>query len=367
MMSLGGSADPTPFSLAQVRALIAAAWRELTWGLHAVSREMRAWRRLAETIPDASIRDDALHSLDHKRGHADGAALFTILLRRRDGRLLALLVAYETMLDFLDNVSERHPTPSNGRQLHRALGDALDPARPLRDYYRYHSCRDDGGYLATLVNTCRSCCRTLPSFGSVQALVTQETRRALVLGINHDTDTVRRDRMLRAWAAREYPHETELTWFELSGAASASLVVHALLALAAKSGVTDAEVEEVYAAHWPWIALATTMLDSYVDQIDDSLNGSHSYIAHYPDSATAVGRLRQSIDRSFRAARQLQDGHRHTVIVGCMIALYLSKDSAQAPPLRATTGALASEAGPLVRLLLPILRVWRCTYSQTAA
>ncbi len=366
-MSLEGFVDPTPLSLAQLRALIAAAWRELTWGLRAVSRETRAWRALAEAIPDAAIRDDALRSLDHKRGHADGAALFTTLLRHRDGGLLTLLVAYETMLDFLDNVSERHPTPPNGRQLHRALGDALDPGRPLRDYYRYHLHRDDGGYLATLVTRCRSHCRALPSFERVRPLVRQETRRALVLGLNHDTNAARRDRTLRAWAAREYPREHELTWFELSGAASASLIVHALLTLAANPGVTDAEIQSVCAAHWPWIALATTMLDSYVDQADDALNESHSYIAHYPDFETAAARLRQSIDRSLRATRQLPNGHRHTVIVGCMIALYLSKDSAHAPALRPTTTALVRECGSLVRLLLPILRIWRRAYAQTSA
>jgi len=322
---------------------------------------------MAASIPDRALREDALHSLDHKRGHADGAALFTILPRRRDRELLALLVAYEVMVDFLDNVNERHPIPANGVQLHHALADALDPDAPLRDYYRHHPWCEDGGYLLALVNTCRERCRALPSFERVRPLIAREARRSLVLGINHDEDPVRRDAALRAWAAKEYPDERELSWFELSGAASATLVVHVLLTLAAEPRVSDADVQSAYAAHWPWIALATTMLDSYVDQADDDADGNHSYIAHYADGEAAAARLRESIGRALKGARGLRDGHRHLVIVGCMIALYLSKDSARAPELRARTDTLVRSSGSLVRLLLPILRAWRAVYDQRRA
>lgn len=366
-MPHAGPVDPTPLTPAQVRALIGAAARELSWGLRAVSRETAAWRVMAEAIPDGPLREDALHALDHKRGHADGAALFTILPRRRDGELLALLVAYETLVDFLDDVSERHPTRANGEQLHRALGDALDPDGPRRDYYRHHPWRDDSGYLAALVDACREQCRRLPSFGLVRSLLAREARRALVLGINHDDDPMRRDATLHTWAAQEFPDEQELSWFELSGAASATLVVHVLLALAAEHDLTEPEVRAAYAAHWPWIALATTMLDSYVDQADDEANGAHSYIGHYPSRDAAVARLHQSIGRAIDEARALHNGHRHVVIVACMVALYLSKDSARAPDLQATTATLIESGGSLVRLLLPVLRAWRFVYAQRTA
>lgn len=366
-MPPAGTVDPTPLSPGQVRALIAGAARELSWGLPAVSREMRAWRAMAESIPDAPIREDALRSLATKRGHADGAALFTILPRRRNRELLALLVAYETIADFLDCVSERCPTPANGFHLHRALADALDPGGRLHDYYRHHPWRDDGGYLLALVNACRTGCGALPSFEHVRSLVTREARRALVLGINHDTDPARRDAALRGWAAREYPDERELHWFELSGAASATLVVHVLLALAAEPDLSTHEIAAAYAAHWPWIALATTMLDSYVDEADDVASGNHAYIAHYADRDTAVARVRESIRNALRAAAELRDGRRHVVIVSCMVALYLSKASARAPEMRTTTASLVDAGGSLVRLLLPILRAWRMIYRQRRA
>ena len=74
------------------------------------------------------------------------------LPRARNRRLLRLLVAYQIIWDFLDSVSERGASAgqANGRQLHLALIDALDPSRPLSDYYLHNPWREDGGYLNAL-------------------------------------------------------------------------------------------------------------------------------------------------------------------------------------------------------------------------
>lgn len=358
------SADSSPLSPAQVGALIAGAFRELTWGMPETARELRLWRAMANAIPDAPLRDDALTALRTKRGHADGAALFTILAPTRNRSLLRAVVAYETILDFLDNVSERHPTYGNGQRLHRALVDALDVEGPSADYYRFHPWSDDGGYLVALVNACRESCRALPSYDAVRAVLLREALRARVLGLNHELDPAKRDEGLRAWAAAEFPDERGLTWFELSGAASASLVVHVLLALAARPDVTDADVADAYAAHWPWIALATTMLDSYADWADDLSAGNHCYVAHYADVETMAQRIRESIVNGIEAALSLPGGHRHGVIVASMVALFLSKESAHVPAMRDRTRAFADSGGSLVRLLLPLLRAWRVAFGQ---
>jgi tetraprenyl-beta-curcumene synthase len=359
-----GTADLIPFDHAQARALAAAVVRELSWGLHAAACELRGWRRRALAIPDARLREDALRSLDGKRGHAHGAALFTILPRRREPRLLRLLVAYGTLVDYLDEVSERHPEQANGAQLHQAPIDALEPARPCADWYRRHPWREDAGYLAALVETCRAGCRELPSFERVRAPLLAAAHRGIVLGLNHDSDPRRRDAALRAWAEPQLRTLPELSWFEASGAASATLVMHVLLTLAVEEQLAEHVVEEVNAVYWPWVSLVTTMLDSYVDQADDAARGEHSYISHYAGLDTAVPRLREAIARALETAGALPDGERHVVIVGCMVALFLSKRSARTPELSEGTRELVAGGGTLVRALLPVLRGWRVAYGQ---
>jgi tetraprenyl-beta-curcumene synthase len=346
---------------------VAAAVRELLWGLRSVSCELGAWRRYAQAIPDAPLREDALSSLARKRTHAEGAALFSILPRRRSPRLLRLLVAYESVLDFLDNVNEREAGGGNGRQLHLALVEALDPQRNVSDYYRHHRWRDDAGYLRALVESCREGCAQLPGYTRVRPTLCRETVRALVLGINHELEPGRRDGELRRWADRECSEHREASWFELTGAASASLTVHALLALAAESVGSDSEINAVLGAYFPWISATSTMLDSYVDQVEDANAGGHSYLAHYSSRAVATQRVGELVERSVSGARHLERGHRHVVIATCMIAMYLSKDSARTPAMYATTRNLVRSGGSLAVLMLPVLRLWRILYALRSA
>lgn len=360
-------ADPTPLTPAQLGALLTSAARELSWGLREVSREARGWRALAELIPDGPIRDDALDSLQRKRGHADGAALFSVLPDSRDGELIRLLVAYETILDFLDNVSERHPSLANGLELHLALVEALEPDSPVSDYYRHHPWDDDHGYLEALVEFCRHRCRALPSYERVRPLLIHTAKRMQVLALNHLSDPARRDASLRQWTDRELSGDGDLHWFELTAAASASLAILALLSLATEADVCDREIVETYDVYWPWVSLVATMLDSYVDQQDDRRAQDHSYVSHYPSAEIAVRRVGESIERSARGVLGLRRGHRHAVIVSCMVAMYLSKDSARAPEMCWATRHLARAGGSLAQILLPVLRVWRILNSQRSA
>lgn len=361
-------ADPAPLTLAQIIVLLRAVARELSWGLVAVSKEVRRWRELANAIPTEEIRDDALSTLATKRGHIDGAALFTILPRRRNHALLRLLVAYEVIWDFLDTVNERGALAGqiNGRQLHTALIDALDPARPISDYYRHHPWKSDGGYLQSLVETCRVATAELPSYSRVLPLLLEEAHRAQVLAINHDLDPDERNRGLRRWAREQQLDPCGLAWFELSGAASASLTVHALFALATEPALTRADLIRAHRAYFPWISAATTMLDSYVDQAEDAANSNHSYVAHYTTPQGAARRTAELTRRSLREARALPHAEHHVLIVASMAAMYLSKDSARTPAMRQTTRELTWAGGPLTRLLRPILRLWRIIYSQQA-
>ena len=331
-----------------------------------MAREEHRWRALARKIPDRPIRQDALSALAGKRCQTDGAALFSILPRARDPNLLRLLVAYQIIWDFLDSVSERGAGAgqANGRQLHLALIDALDPARPISDHYRHNPWRQDGGYLNALVNVCRENCARLPSYGRVRGIVVEEAFRAQVLAINHDPDPSRRDTLLEAWAGREFPQAGEASWFELSGASSAGLTIFALLALASEPACSEREITRTRHAYFPWISALAAMLDSYVDQTEDAANGDHSYIAHYPTPELACKHVCLMVRRCLGDARSLENSEKHILIITSMVAMYLSKDSALTPAMRESTTHILDAGGSLTRALHPILRLWRIAYAQ---
>jgi tetraprenyl-beta-curcumene synthase len=378
----------------QTATLARSTGRELVWGLRGVSREVSRWREQADAIPDPELRADALSALDEKRGSIDGAALFWILPNRRSTELLGVLVAYEVLADYLDCVSERGAGRgiANGRQLHLALVEAVDlgppttpttppipPTPPISDYYRYHSSGEDGGYARALVSRCRSGCEQLPSYEAVKPFLMRAAAQSGVLGLNHEPDPARREQVLREWADDQIPADllpagaADKRWYERSAGSSAWVTVLAMLALAAEprrglgTSVRDDEVARTYNAYMQWIAPAGAMLDSFADVADDRASGDHSYVAHYPSMAVATDRIGELVSQSVREARALPGGARHSVLVSSMIAFFLSKQSARAPELRASTRELRRAGGPLVALLLPVLRLWRSVYGQRSA
>jgi tetraprenyl-beta-curcumene synthase len=355
--------------------LARATGRELVWGLRGVAREVAGWRERAAAIPDPQLREDALAALARKRGSIDGAALFWILPRRRSRDLLGVLVAYEVLADYLDCVSERGAELGieNGRQLHLALVEALAPESEMSDYYRYHSSGEDGGYARALVSRCRSGCERLPSYEAVKPFLMRAAAQSGVLGLNHEPDPARREALLKEWADQTAAHPADPAdkhWYERAAGSSAWVTVLAMLALAARprravdEAVDSIEVARTYNAYTQWVAPTGAMLDSFADVLEDAASGDHSYVAHYPSMQVATDRIGELVCESRREIRALPGGARHSVVLSCMIAFFLSKDSVRTPELRASARELRRAGGPLVELLLPVLRLWRTAYGQ---
>jgi tetraprenyl-beta-curcumene synthase len=109
------------------------------------------------------------------------------------------------------------------------------------------------------------------------------------------------------------------------------------------------------------------MLDSHVDEVEDVAAGGQCYVAYYRSSELATQRMVRLLQRCLYEVGALRNSKRHTLLVGCMVAMYLSKDSARTRETRARTMRLLSAGGSLTKILLPILRAWRIAYGQRSA
>jgi hypothetical protein len=78
-------------------------------------------------------------------------------------------------------------------------------------------------------------------------------------------------------------------------------------------------------------------------------------------------RLRECVARAASAVLALPDGERHAVLLGCMVALYLSKESTRGRTLRDARADIVAAGGALPKLLLPVLRGWRICNGQRRA
>lgn len=326
-----------------------------------VRSQLHVTARAAEAIPDPELRAHALATLRSERLSAAGAGLISATSERHDPALVRALVAFQIIWDYLDTLAEQPADDpvGNGVHLHRALIDALDDRRPHADYYRLHRVNDDGGYLVSLVQTCRDACATLPTYERVRRVAAGDARRAEVQGFNH-APADQRVPALRRWAATRSWATSDAAWFELAAASSSSLGLLVLLAAAASPTTTDAAVQHLRTAYFPWVDALTTLLDSFVDRAADAVSGDLNFIAHYPSERATAARLHQITQRAIVGVQGLPHGERHAVVVAGMIALHLSHASAWRPGSLSTSLAVVRASSQTATpLLIVLLASWR--------
>ncbi len=237
---------------------------------------------LAHRIPDAQLRAQALSCLHAKAYHVAGAGILaTFLPSMAREHYMEIVAPLETIYDFLDSLCDRHPqTPVRAfRQLHEALTDALDPGRPMHEYYLYGPPGDDGDYLHTLVRRVR---HALSRLGDYELLVPYFRHAAELYA---DTQTFKhlppgeRERACIDWHAREGGSFGDLSWWEFAAAAGSQFQVYAPL-YAGFCSEFD-RIGQTYAAYFPAFSALHVLLDSFIDQAEDRAHGELSWVECY--------------------------------------------------------------------------------------
>lgn len=349
-------------SAARTRAIATFPWAMLTYWLTifpSVGRELSRWRRAADAIPDPTLRHHAIGKLDAEHLTAEGAAAFAILVpRQHRDRLVRACVAFEVMYDYLDALTEEHPTLANNRSLHRALRAAVDlrSAVPL-DLYAHHPQRDDGGYLTQIAGACRDELAQMPREATVSAALVVATERAAeAQSLNHATSRSSPQPLI-AWAVEH--RQDGLEWWETAAAAGAPMVIFALIAAACEDATSPASARAVEHAYFPWVSALEWLLEGIADEADDDASGTRSYVSHYRTPDDLGRRLSAISERAITGVSQLPRRERHLLLVAGMIGMLLSDDGAQHARRDAAAVALNASLGGLVSPFLVMLRVRR--------
>lgn len=325
-------------------------------------RELRRWRTRAAAIPHPSLRELASRTLAHEGLNAEGAALFATLapiLRRR--ATTRLLVAFQVMYDYLDALTEQ-PTPEplkTSRQLHRALLVALGAVPPADEYFAHHPAREDGGYLAELALSCRALFVGLPGVCAVETHAVRAAMRSAEGQSHSHAAAFTTEHELIRWAKEQTPPGLDLRWWETAAAAESSLVIHALLASAARTGMTPAHAASIDAAYWPWITGLNALLDDLIDTAEDAAEGTHSYITRYGSPALCAQRLAAIATAADNAIDRLPRRRRHAVIFAAMTSYYLAAPQASNPEIQPVACLVPAAIRTDLRGLVGMLRTRR--------
>jgi tetraprenyl-beta-curcumene synthase len=325
-----------------------------------VDGELAKWRQLGKDCPDEILATQALASIEKKRFHAQGGSIYA-LYPTAPPEYTRFVVALQTISDYLDNLCDRvgFMDEQGFRQVHQAMLDALDYEKPMADYYLYYPHREDGGYLASLVEECRRQVVKLPTYHQVKEEMLE------LAGLYCDLQTYKhlpwevREKALEDWATPYLKKHPDLSCWEFAAATGSTLGIFILGALAADRELTKEEVNRVKEAYFPWICGLHIMLDYFIDQEEDQQEGELNFCFYYRDREECSGRLDLFVRKSFEQAKTLNHPDFHLTVIKGLLAMYLSDGKAGSQLNKKISSRLIATGGGTVKLLYLVCRLLR--------
>ncbi len=325
-----------------------------------VAAQLDGWMVEAKLIPDQELREQAVASITSKRFHCEGGAIYAAANLQARHILIPLIVALQTISDYLDNLCDRSTSmDADGfRQLHLAMKHAVDPSAPLEDYYKYREQRDDGGYLHNLVRTCQSCICMLHSYDSVKEHVAELVALYSELQVHKHIRVEEREPALLGWWEQHREVYPELGWNEFAAATGSTLGMFLLFLGASRDGLTPGEGDALRRMYFPYVCGLHILLDYLIDREEDRIGGDLNFCEYYDNEKHTAERIGWIAQMARQRVSGSQEGHFHRMIVEGLLALYLSDPKVRRQPEVAGITSVLMRGSPWTRLFFWANSVW---------
>jgi tetraprenyl-beta-curcumene synthase len=353
------------------------------WGtvFPVVRAEIRRWQAASRTIQDPRLRELASGKLREERFNIELAATFATVAPPAERRLaVEAIVAVQILYDYLDSLWEQQLL--DGATEERLVDtmriedapsawapvEAVHSAR-ARIELAHSACarggirassRGDSTYLQALTAAAKGAFARLPGARVVESQAQGAAERCrsaqrLAHGAHHGaeqalhrwaSDAVARSASQHGLACREW----------LAGAQASVLCQHALIAAAADTRTTTQEailLDELYLSIG-----ALTMLDSVVDQAQDTATGHPSHLRFYESPSRMAWSLTRVAKAAIQQAMPLRRASWHAMLLTGVVAYYSSAPVAGSAWREATAG-VSAELRPAIAPTLALMRCWR--------
>ncbi|MFZ5968741.1 MAG: tetraprenyl-beta-curcumene synthase family protein [Bacillota bacterium] len=326
-----------------------------------VEENLNHWKIKASMIPDRILSEQALSSIEKKAFHAQGGAVYGLYHDRNQHDLIQLIVALQTISDYLDNLCDRVGIEDEKAflQLHLAITDALYLEDHFSDYYRYYPLKEDGLYLYELVNTCKVCIHKLPSYHKVQDKAQWlGTLYSEMQSFKH-ISPAKREVKLHVWAKPYLQQYNHLSTWEFAAAAGSTLGIFMLCSLAIDENLIEEEVHQVMDAYFPWVCGLHILLDYFIDQREDSLTGDLNFVSYYQDIAEQEKKLKSFLQESIERIVILKNPLFHLTVIEGLLAMYLSDPKTKLEPENMISHKLLTSSPKYTSFLYNICKLLR--------
>ncbi|RHW40819.1 tetraprenyl-beta-curcumene synthase family protein [Neobacillus notoginsengisoli] len=320
--------------------------------LPAVREELSHWKKRAEAIPNEELRRQALASIETKTFHCEGGAILALIAKKEYRRAIKFIVAYQTISDYLDNLCDRSTSldPDDFASLHDAMFDALLPAPSYGDYYSKREDRDDGGYLAALVDTCKSVLESMERYPVIKDHLLDLCGFYCELQVHKHVIPEEREGRLIEWFARHKKRMPEMEWYEFSACSGSTLGIFCLVSYALGTDFLKDDAQRVMNGYFPYIQGLHILLDYLIDQEEDREGGDLNFCFYYQSQEALFERLMHFIKEADRHTEGLPNPRFHRLINRGLLGIYLSDEKVRSQAgVRRLAKKIIQYGGPVSR------------------
>ena len=289
---------------------------------------LHEWKERAANIPDPELRRQALTSIETKTFHCEGGAIFGLLAGHSYKDAIRFIVAYQTISDYLDNLCDRSTSqdPDDFRALHESMLQALTPEAPATAYYRYRRERNDGGYLASLVQTCREVLNRLPDYGKGAQSVRDLAMLYIDLQVHKHVRKEERLPRLQAWFAEYSKELPPMAWYEFAACTGSTLGIFCIISQLFNPETSVRLVDKIKKAYFPWVQGLHILLDYLIDQEEDRVGADLNFCFYYKNDEELVSRLNHFFTQAQMSVAGLPDTKFHRLIIRGLLSIYLADE-----------------------------------------
>ncbi|MDO7906020.1 tetraprenyl-beta-curcumene synthase family protein [Paenibacillus sp. JX-17] len=318
------------------------------------------WRKAADEIPDPELRKQALASIESKEFHCLGGAVYAAGNMPERHTLIPLIVSYQTISDYLDNLCDRSTSmdPEDFRLLHQSMLDAVDPEAVPVDYYALHQEDQDGGYLQSLVTSCQNRVRQLPGYEAAKPYIQDLARLYTDLQVYKHIKPELREQALLDWWQLHKNRTPELYWNEFAAATGSTLGVFMLFLAASDRRLTSEQAAVIHASYFPHVCCLHIMLDYLIDQDEDRLGGDLNFCNYYQNAEEMLDRIAFIVERAREDVMNIPSSSFHKMIIEGLLALYLSDPKVSEQQEVRTVSKRLMKKSPLMRLFFLVNSQW---------
>ena len=296
-----------------------------------VHQFLEEWKQKAENIPNQELKTQALASIQAKTFHCEGGGVYGLLAGEKMENVIEFIVAYQTISDYLDNLCDRSTSldPKDFRALHESMLHALTPGAASKNYYRYREDQDDGGYLASLVQTCQAILETLPSYAAIKESLHELAMFYCDLQVYKHVKKEDRVAMLEAWY-KKYEHlYPDMAWYEFSACAGSTLGIFCLVAYSSDRSLSSETISDIKKGYFPWVQGLHILLDYFIDQEEDRIGGDLNFCFYYPSEEKMISRFQLFVRKAEESIIKLPNRRFHSLINKGLTAIYLADEKVQ--------------------------------------